>query len=261
MRRMMTVILGSLLLQLPAAAGVRAQPTAESCLAMRLALLGATVSTELHCQAWSVATRTPPSDACVAYAENDLSRRLREAGCASDEEIATLLELASASTDALVGSQVAKSRLAEFEDALWSTEAIVDFGRTYEPGMPWPDTSCRASGHCADLHIVACDTTASPDGTLATECKSAPESRSPERHVPGLQHRERRAADRPDPRPRDRRSRVARDRDHAVAGRLDVHRRRTLRDDTGLRHRASGALSTAVRWGQGARPVAPRSIP
>lgn len=155
----------------------RAQTPAERCLTLRLALLGSTVSTQLHCHAWAVGTRTATSDTCLAHGESALAERLRGAGCASEEEIATLMGLARASSDALVESQLVESRVAELESGLWSTEAIIDHGRTYDPAMAWPDTSCRSTGFCPDLHIIACDTTEGPNGSLDTTCTSVPESR------------------------------------------------------------------------------------
>jgi hypothetical protein len=52
----------------------------------------------------------------------------------------------------------------------------MDTVRPYQPGMPWPDLSCRAQGFCPDLMIVVCETTQEPDGSLETFCNSAPES-------------------------------------------------------------------------------------
>jgi hypothetical protein len=60
---------------------------------------------------------------------------------------------------------------------VWNTEAIIDFGRIYDPAMPWPDTSCRSTGFCPDLHIIVCETTEGPGGSLDTTCRSVPESR------------------------------------------------------------------------------------
>jgi hypothetical protein len=176
MRRLPSLVLVLFALVLSARAGL-AQTPAERCLSMRLALLGSAVSTQLHCHAWAVGTRTPAAEACLAHGENALAERLRGAGCASEEETATLIGLARASSAALVEAQVVESRVAELEAGLWSTEAIIDYSRTYDPAMPWPDTSCRSTGFCADLHIIACDTTEGPSGALDTTCTSVPESR------------------------------------------------------------------------------------
>jgi hypothetical protein len=145
---------------------------------MRLSLLGATLSQHMQCHAWAVGTRTAPSEPCLALGDEALAEHLRRAGCASEEEIATLIGLARAGTDALVDSQTVASRVAEFESGLWSTEAIIDYGRVYDPAMPWPDESCRTAGFCADLYIIACETTEDPGGRLDTTCRSVPESSS-----------------------------------------------------------------------------------
>jgi hypothetical protein len=154
-----------------------AQTPAEGCLTLRLALLGEAVSHRMQCHAWAVGTRAAPSEVCLAHGDGALAERLRSAGCAREEEIATLLDLARTGSDALIDSQTAESRLAEFESGLWNTEAIIDFGRIYDPAMPWPDTSCRATGVCPDLLIIDCDTTQGPGGSLDTTCRSVPESR------------------------------------------------------------------------------------
>jgi len=172
------------LLVVSLATSSRAQTPAERCLSMRLALLGATMSTRLHCHAWAVGTRTSPAEACLAYGDAVLAERLPAAGCASEEEIATLIDLAQAGTAALVDAQTVASRVSEFESGVWNTEAIVDFARTYDPAMAWPDTSCRSTGHCPDLHILRCETTERPDGTLDTTCTAAPESRFQGSHFP-----------------------------------------------------------------------------
>lgn len=161
---------------LTGATAARAQTPAERCLTMRLALLGAAVSQRIQCHAWAVGTRTTPSETCLATGDSSLAERLRSAGCASEEEIATLIDLARAGTDALVDSQTVGSRVAELESGLWSTEAIIDQGRLYDPAMPWPDESCRSVGFCASLYILACDTTEGPGGRLDTTCQSVPES-------------------------------------------------------------------------------------
>lgn len=153
-----------------------AQTRAEQCLAMRLAALGEAVSNALHCEAWAVATRTAASDPCVAHGHDEMARALRAADCASDDQIAAILDEARASTATLIGSQIVESRLAELDAGLWRTEAIVDFSRSYTPGLAWPDESCRSQGHCPHLIIVVCETTDRPDGTLDTLCQSAPES-------------------------------------------------------------------------------------
>jgi hypothetical protein len=153
-----------------------AQTPAERCLTMRLALLGATLSQRLHCHAWAVGTRTAPSESCLALGDTTLAERLRSAGCATEEEIATLLDLARAGSDALVESQTVDSRVAEFESGRWSTDVIIDLARIYDPAMAWPDESCRELGFCGDLYILACETTEGAGGALATTCRSVPES-------------------------------------------------------------------------------------
>lgn len=163
---------------LTGAAAAHAQTPAERCLTMRLALLGAAVSHRMQCHAWAVGSRTEPSEPCLALGDDGLAERLRSAGCASEEEIATLIDLARAGSDALVESQMVGSRVAELESGLWNTEAIIDLGRVYDPAMPWPDESCRSSGFCADLYILACETTEGPGGSLDTQCRSVPESNS-----------------------------------------------------------------------------------
>jgi hypothetical protein len=158
------------------AVAAQAQTAAERCLTMRLALLGATVSQRMQCHAWAVGTRTTPSEPCLGLGDQALADRLRSSGCASETEIATLVDLARAGSDALVESQTVASRVAELESGVWSTEAIIDQGRTYDPAMSWPDESCRSTGYCADLYIIACDTTEGPGGELETACRTVPES-------------------------------------------------------------------------------------
>jgi hypothetical protein len=157
------------------ATGALAQTEAERCLAMRLALVGASLENSLACHAWSVATRSTPSEECLAHGEQRLAEQLRAEACGSEAEITSLVESARDATELLVGSQVA-DRLAEFENALWRTEAIIDWARFYSPGLPWPDLSCRSRGFCPDLMILVCDTTARSDGSIDTSCDSLPES-------------------------------------------------------------------------------------
>lgn len=176
LRRAATVAL--VLAVLTGAVAAHAQTPAERCLTMRLSLLGATLSQRMQCHAWAVGTRTDPSESCLAVGDVALADRLRSAACASEEEIATLIDLARAGADALVQSQTVDSRIAEFESGLWNTEAIIESGRVYDPTMPWPDESCRSTGFCADLYIIACDTTEGPGGSLDTTCRSVPESNS-----------------------------------------------------------------------------------
>lgn len=158
------------------AGSAQAQTPAERCLTMRLALLGAAVAQRMQCHAWAVGTRTAPSEWCLAFDDAAFAERLRAAGCASDEEITTLLDLARAGSDALVESQTVGSRVAELESGRWDTEAIIELRRTYDPAMAWPDESCRSSGSCPDLYILACETTEGPGGSLDTTCRSVPES-------------------------------------------------------------------------------------
>lgn len=176
LRRAATVVLALAVLTVAAAA--HAQTPAERCLTMRLSLLGATLSQRMQCHAWAVGTRTEPSVPCMALGDAALAERLRSAGCASEDEIATLIDLARAGSDALVESQTIGSRVAELESGLWNTEAIIDYGRVYDPAMPWPDESCRSTGFCADLYILTCETTEGMGGSLDTACRSVPESRS-----------------------------------------------------------------------------------
>jgi hypothetical protein len=112
----------------------------------------------------------------AAFDDASFAERLRSAGCASEDEVATLLDLARAGSDALVESQTVGSRVAELESGRWDTEAIIDLGRTYDPAMTWPDESCRSTGSCPDLYIIACETTEGPVGSLDTTCRSVPES-------------------------------------------------------------------------------------
>ena len=176
LRRAVTVAVALVLAVLTGAVAAHAQTPAERCLTMRLSLLGTALSQRMQCHAWAVGTRTEPSEPCLAHGDVTLAERLRSAGCASEEEIATLIELAREGSAALVESQTVGSRIAELESGRWRTEAIIDQGRTYDPAMPWPDESCRSTGHCADLFIITCETTEGPGGTLDTSCRSLPES-------------------------------------------------------------------------------------
>lgn len=161
---------------LTGSAAAHAQTPSEKCLTLRLSLLGAALSHRMQCHAWAVGTRTEPSATCLGVGDGALAERLRSGGCASEEEIATLLDLTRTATDALVDSQTVGSRVAELESGRWDTEAIIDLGRTYDPAMPWPDESCRSTGSCPDLYILACATTEGPGGSLDTTCSSVPES-------------------------------------------------------------------------------------
>lgn len=175
-RRFTAALVLAVLATLVGDGAVHAQTPAERCLTMRLSLLGTLLSQRMQCHAWAVGTRTAPSESCLALGDAALAERLRSAGCASEDEIATLIDLARAGTDALVESQTVGSRVSELEAGLWSTEAIIDQGRTYDPAMAWPDESCRSTGHCADLYILQCDTNEAPGGSLETSCHSLPES-------------------------------------------------------------------------------------
>jgi hypothetical protein len=161
-----------------------AQTAAERCLTMRLALLGSTLKNSLACHAWSVATRTPASEACVAHGEQQLAAELRARGCASEDEILDLVERSRDATALLVDSQLSASRLAEYETTQWRTEVIVDLVNSYRPGIPWPDLSCRATGYCASLMIFVCGSTAHPDGSVDTSCNTVPESSGQSSGVP-----------------------------------------------------------------------------
>lgn len=174
LRRSAAIVIVLVLLSVAVAA--RAQTPDERCLTMRLALLGQALSQRMQCHAWAVGTRTEPSASCLARGDAMIAERLRAAGCASDAEIASLVDLARAGSDALVDSQTVDSRVAEFESGLWNTEAIIDRGRVYDPAMPWPDESCRSAGFCPDLYILDCETTEGPGGRLDTTCRSVPES-------------------------------------------------------------------------------------
>lgn len=175
-RRAATIVI--VLAALAGAAAAHAQTPAERCLTMRLSLLGAALSQRMQCHAWAVGTRRTPAEPCLAIGDAALAERLRSAGCATEEEIATLIDLARAGSDALVESQTVASRVAELESGLWNTEAIIDMGRVYDPAMPWPDESCRSTGYCADLYILVCETTEGAGGSLDTMCRSVPESNS-----------------------------------------------------------------------------------
>jgi hypothetical protein len=157
---------------------VLAQTQAERCLAMRLALAGVALSNSLACQAWSVATRTAPSASCLAHGEDQLAQQLRAADCATDAEIADLIEATRGAATTVVDSQVEASRLSQFENTLWDTEVIADLGRPYQEGMSWPDESCRAQGSCPTLILLDCRTTQHADGSLDTVCNSESQSAS-----------------------------------------------------------------------------------
>lgn len=172
------LLVAGLLLIAVDARPARAQTQPERCLAMRLALLGATVSNSLACNAWSVATRTEPSAPCLAHGEEKLAQQLRAAGCATDAQIADLVGNARDATALLVDAQVQGSRLAQYENTLWDTEVIADLQRAYQTGMSWPDESCRATGYCAGLMIFACHSTQHADGGIDTTCDTLPESSS-----------------------------------------------------------------------------------
>jgi hypothetical protein len=169
-----------------APARAQTQTPEERCLAMRLALAGQIVSSSLACHAWGVASRTDPSADCVAHGEDTLAQQLRAAGCASEQQIAALLADARDATALVVGSQVQPSRLAQYESSLWDTLVIADLERAYQPGMSWPDESCRASGRCRGLIVLDCRTTQQASGQLDTTCDSLPESASEVHDAPVL---------------------------------------------------------------------------
>lgn len=184
MRRSTFLALAMLSSMVLASGSALAQTAAERCLTMRLALLGSTLKNSLACHAWSVATRTPAPEACLAHGEQQLAAQLRAGGCASEEEILDLLERGRDATALLVESQLSSSRLTEYETTQWRTEVIVDLRNSYQPGMPWPDLGCRTTGYCANLMIYVCGSTAHPGGSIDTSCNTTPESSGQSSGVP-----------------------------------------------------------------------------